>query len=391
MNPRCHELENRIKDLELELSNLKSNKYAETLFWQGIEKSIPSGISVIDDTGKQVYVNQSFCNLVGWEEQELLEKYPPYLYWSEAEIENIKTTFQKTLKGKVPKEGFELLFCNKSEKLIPVRVIISSFTIDNNRTFWLANVIDITGERQAELVIQQQNSKLIELNATKDKLFSIIAHDLKSPLSGFLLLMELMLTNIEKYSLNEIKGHNKALHESARNVYELLESLLDWSRMQRGLIEFHPDVIVLSFLIKRNIKVLSVFARVKDIEIVNLVSDSLQIRADASMVNTIIRNLISNAIKFTPKGGKVVVSAEEKDDKLLLSVRDSGIGMDKNIVDNLFGANPAEPRIGTNFEISTGLGLIICKEFIIKHSGEIWVESEVGRGSTFYFTLPKVN
>ncbi len=159
------DLELRIKELEIELSNLKSGTIAESLqreilFRQTIEKSIPSGIVVVDDTGKQVYVNPSFCNLVGWDETELLEKHPPFLYWSVQDLENINNAFQQTLNNNAPKEGFDLIFCHKTGKLFPVNVIISPFLQENNKLFFLANVIDISERKMAEEKIHVKDALL---------------------------------------------------------------------------------------------------------------------------------------------------------------------------------------------------------------------------------------
>jgi len=146
--------EQRIKELELLVSNLTSRNTVAALqkemsFRQAIEKAIPSGIAVVDSSGKQVYVNHSFCKMFGWDEEDLLGKYPPYVYWAKQNIENLNKALKQTLNNNAPKEGFDLIFCHKNGKLIPVNVIISSFIQEKNKTFWLANVIDLSERKQA--------------------------------------------------------------------------------------------------------------------------------------------------------------------------------------------------------------------------------------------------
>jgi len=240
-------------------------------------------------------------------------------------------------------------------------------------------------------ITKQSALNLAEINATKDKFFSIIAHDLKSPFFGFLGLTKMMSENINDFNPTELQDISKSMQKSANDLYKLLENLLEWSKMQRGLTEFNPEVCFLSYIIKINIDILSQFARQKDIEIINYISENLTAKADVSMLNTIIRNLISNAIKFTPRGGKIVIGITDKpsDDYIIIHVRDTGIGMSKELIAKLFRIDEKVSRTGTEGESSTGLGLMLCKEFIEKHGCRIWVDSKVGIGSTFNFTLPK--
>lgn len=176
---------------------------------------------------------------------------------------------------------------------------------------------------------------------------------------------------------------------SATNIYQLLEELLEWARLQNGKIEIHRNEISVLDLVQESIRSISDLAAKKEIELSFNIPEGLNVFGDASMLKSVIRNIVSNAIKFTPSGGKICLGAKAKDEHyILFSISDSGIGMSHEIIENLFRLDIKSSRKGTEEESGTGLGLIICKEIILKHAGEIWVESKEGTGSTFHFTLP---
>ncbi len=240
--------------------------------------------------------------------------------------------------------------------------------------------------------LENMNNELIISNSEKDKFFSIIAHDVRGPLGTFHLFTELMAENLETYEPKEIRLMANSMHESASSLFKLLENLLIWARMQRGLIQFSPEQLntieILNNAVETNLQT----AKNKSIAIIVDISDSLEIFADKNMAESILRNLISNAVKFTPRGGKVTISAEKKDDSVILfSVADTGIGMDQNALNDLFKIDIHNKRKGTEGESSAGLGLLLCSDFVKKLNGRIWAESEVGKGSTFYFTIPSVS
>ncbi|MCB1144077.1 MAG: PAS domain-containing sensor histidine kinase [Leptospiraceae bacterium] len=247
--------------------------------------------------------------------------------------------------------------------------------------------IDITERMRNEQLIQIKNSELTNLNATKDKFFSIIAHDLKSPFNGFLGMTQMMVKKSEYMTIDEYREIGNEIHQSANNLYKLLENLLTWSRVQRGSIEFTPVRQNLKTLVERCMTVLNEGFTQKQIRKIISIPDELEVYADIRMLETIVRNLLTNSIKFTKPGGMVELSAEKREKDILIAVRDTGIGMAPAIQENLFRIDKKITRPGTNGESSTGLGLFLCKEFVDKHSGKIWVESECQQGSTFYFTI----
>jgi signal transduction histidine kinase len=248
---------------------------------------------------------------------------------------------------------------------------------------------DITGRKKIEEELTLKNELLQTINAEKDKFFSIIAHDLKGPLSAFLGATQILSDEIHNMSLEEIKEITINMKDSASNLYGLLENLLEWSRLKRGLMDFNPERIKLKRLITQSIEVLKESARKKNISIRFLFSEDLEIFADLHMLETVVRNLVSNAIKFTPVGGEVIISASKTDNQYIeINVIDSGIGMSPEIKSKLFQISEKISRQGTEGEPSTGLGLLLCKEFIENHKGRIKVTSEQGNGSTFTITIP---
>lgn len=249
---------------------------------------------------------------------------------------------------------------------------------------------EIEERKQTEEEIKKRDEQLIKLNAEKDKFFSIIVHDLKSPLIGFLGLTELMAGGTEEFSPAELVEHSKSLNEAAHNLYKLLENLLEWAQIQKGSINFTPKDSDLSKMVSQSIGTIYQRAVQKEIEITNEVGKTQKVYADEKMIGTVLRNLLSNAVKFTNRGGRVIVKSELSDDGTIeVSVEDNGVGIPENDVKRLFKIEEKVSSKGTDGELSTGLGLLLCKEFIEMHSGKIWVESEAGKGSKFKFTLSK--
>lgn len=236
--------------------------------------------------------------------------------------------------------------------------------------------------------LSESEEQLIELNASKDRFFSIIAHDLKGPFQSLLGYSELLSRDIEHLDKEDITDFANSLHESASHLFKLLENLLQWSRLQRGVIEHNPENFQLSLMVNQNIELAQMRAAEKKITLENNVDDDIFFYADVNMVNTILRNLLSNSIKFTPEDGKIGVNAETRDEMIDIKVWDTGIGMDEEAKEKIFRIDQNHTTLGTNNEQGTGLGLILCKELTEKNKGEIVVESAPGEGTTFIISLP---
>jgi len=257
---------------------------------------------------------------------------------------------------------------------------------------------DITNQKKIELELvkakeraERSEIKLMQLNATKDKFFSIIAHDLKSPFNGILGLSDILKEEVRELDMDTIVAYADLINSSTKQTYRLLENLLEWARMQQGGVQFEPKRTFVNGVIDDEIEGLKNIAAQKSIVIVNETNEEVMITADEKMLGAVIRNLISNAIKFTPKEGKVKVVAKMVPDHVEVSISDTGVGMDKETIEKLFNIENNYNTRGTENEKGTGLGLLLCKEFVEKHEGNIRVESTEGKGSKFIFTIPVKN
>lgn len=255
---------------------------------------------------------------------------------------------------------------------------------------FIGSGVDITEQKNIEENILLLNERLKSINASKDKFFSIIAHDLKSPLAGILGFTEILTDEFDELSPEDIKEFICHSHQSAKNLYALLENLLEWSRIQIGSIAFNPMEINIAQIFDEIIKLFSQNSKNKNIKLEKKCDQLQKVFADSNMLNTIIRNLVSNGIKFTKEGGTISLSAEELNNVVQITVRDSGVGISKENIDKLFKVENNFTTTGTNSEKGTGLGLVLCKELVEKHHGKIWVESELGKGTKFIIRLPKL-
>lgn len=240
---------------------------------------------------------------------------------------------------------------------------------------------------EINMKIEESETKLKELNAQKDKFFSIISHDLKSPFVALLGYTEILMEEFDTLSRNEMKEFIGSINKASKNVYNLLENLLEWSRIQTGRIDFIPEYFNVHDTCENVVDLLIDNAKRKNLKLVNNIETSGIVYADENMVNTILRNLVSNAIKFTEEG-EISIHSEREIGSMTFIIRDTGLGMSDEIISKLFRIDVHHTTVGTDKEKGTGVGLILCKELVEKNGGEIWVESEFGRGSEFKFSLP---
>jgi signal transduction histidine kinase len=250
------------------------------------------------------------------------------------------------------------------------------------------NVRDITKRKNAEKIIKENEIRLKALNDTKDRFFSIIGHDLKNPFSSVVGFSNLLVDHIQKKDYEGAVEFATIIQNSANRAMSLLMNLLEWSQAQTGKIKFNPEYIEFVSLINEVLELLNDSARQKSITIRKILPQTIPVLADRAMISTVLRNLISNGIKFTRSGGEIIIRAEQTENELIVSVADNGVGIKKEAVDKLFRIDYSYTQTGTNRETGTGLGLLLCKEFIDLHGGRIWIESELGEGSTFHFSIP---
>ncbi|MEI7522935.1 MAG: PAS domain S-box protein [Mariniphaga sp.] len=338
----------------------------------------PAALKLFDVTSPTELLGKSILNVISPNERERIADY-------------VKSRFAES----TAPFSYVTVGLRSDGSLFDMDVRLFTFILENKRHVMVI-LRDISNrlktqkalqERDAE--IKSQNEQLILVNAEKDKFFSIIAHDLKGPFSGFLGLSEILTKELPVMSIKEIHEIVRMLNKSAHSLYNLIENLLEWSRMQRGMIVYNPHLIRLKELLSECLISSIEMAQTKEIGISVEIPERLIVFSDWYMINSVIRNLVNNAIKFTPEGGNIKVSAKsEGTNRIAVSIHDSGIGMNKQMIADLFRLDINTSRKGTKGESSTGLGLIICRDFIEKHGGNLSVESEEGKGSTFRFTLP---
>jgi signal transduction histidine kinase len=250
-------------------------------------------------------------------------------------------------------------------------------------------IIMVTQKMHSEVA---ESGKLLKsLNKQKDTFFSILAHDLRGPFASMINLSEVLTEGSDHLTPLQKREITISLYKTAVSTNELLEDLLEWSGIHRGMKTFHPTETEFGKIMSHTFSSIKMSASNKNIELVVKIPDNIVIYTDHYMFQTIFRNLIINAIKFTSEGGSIVLQLEKDTyEDQVFSVTDNGIGMNREIIDSLFRIDVKSNRPGTNGEISTGFGLLLCKEFVEKHGGTIWAESEEGKGSKFFFSLKKM-
>lgn len=368
---------------------LKESEYNHRILFENMLDIV----CILDNNGNLVNVNKAGLKLYEYSREELLNMNVSELIY-EDDVNNSNEHFNK-----LETDGFYNMYegrvKTKSGKIIWIQVNSTEYFKDGIKVGSQDIIRDITLKKENEQKIMLQNEKLKKLNDTKDKFFSIIAHDLKSPFNSILGFSELLNSEYDQYNDIQKKKYFQIIHNGINSTYKLLENLLIWSQTQRGNIVFNLEKVNLYLIANEAIKLTSLFAENKSILVTNLISESIIIKADKEMLSTIIRNLLSNAVKFTPKGGNIELSSRcisiNEQNFTEISIKDNGVGISKELQSQIFEINNKNVTPGTENEKGTGLGLILCKEFVEKHDGKIWVESDEGIGSVFIFTLPLIN
>ncbi len=365
------------------LNDIEGNEIFKNLF----EHSVV-GMSVTSIDGR-LNANSAFCELIGYSTEELKNKkwadytHPDDIAYNMNITENILSNGNKSSR-------WEKRYIHKNGSIIWADIHTFLLREENGQPLrFITTVNDISARKKADDDLMLKNEILQQSLSEKDKFFAILAHDLRSPLSSFLGLAEVMAEDINTMSMPEIEEITKSLYQSATNLFQLLENLLEWSMLKKGNSEVRPEKISLNRIIQRSIDPVLESAKRKNIMITLNLDQTYFIECDIKMTETIFRNLISNALKYTNPGGSVVISAKPVSKEVIqVSVSDTGIGMSQEIIDKLFQLNGQITRKGTEGESSSGLGLLICKEFVEKQGGKIGAESE--NGSTFHFTIKQV-
>lgn len=325
-----------------------------------------------------LYFNMPPEVFIGKTHEELGFPEADYTYW-DAKIEEVFIT------GKQQKEVVSI----NDGKTHTDWSLIPEFDKEGNVISVLSYTRDVTDIINIQQALEKSEKNLKLINAEKDKFFSIIAHDLRSPFNGFLGLTDLLMNDLSSMEAEEIESFASNMNKSAYHLFSLLENLLEWSQMQNRLIKFNPTTVNLNDEISFILNTMEESFKGKDIKSSKNILHETTVLADKHMLNTVFRNLISNAFKFTPKGGKIeITSMVGTENNIEIAIKDSGIGMSEKIIQNLFSLSEKINRKGTDDEDSSGLGLLLVKDYLDKHNGKINVYSQEGVGSTFTISLP---
>lgn len=359
-------------------------------FYRSVSES-PLGIRIVSEDGETIYANKAILDIYGFESiDELIHTPVNKRYTPESYLEyKLRRAKRKQGQGEGTSK-YQISILKKTGEVRHLQVYRKE-VLWNDKKQYQVLYSDITDRKKAEEEITIKNEMLRNIIAEKDKFFSIIAHDLKGPLGTIVSATQFLSEEIQDMGAEEAREIMNSLKDSASNVYRLLENLLSWSQLKRNGVKFNPERIRLKENVESCIGALSEAAHRKNIEIELEVPGEMEIFADRNMLSAILRNLISNAIKFTPRRGRILVNSVYQTNKnIVIRISDSGIGVPNDLKKKLFRISEKTVRKGTEGEAGTGLGLLLCKEFVEKHGGEIEVESEPGKGSSFFLNFPGI-
>ncbi len=342
---------------------------------------------LIDSSGIQHYVSESCEKILGYKQEELINISVFEKMIHPEDQETTKKDFLDII-GNKANGGTQYRHRHKNGSWVYLEAYGTNQLDNPVIKSVVLNVRDITERKRAEQIIKENEIRLKELNATKDKLFSIIAHDLRSPFCAILGFSELLIDNTENFEVAESEKYVGIINSSAKNTLILLDNLLNWAKSQTGQFIYKSEKLNLSSVFHNILEISNSNAKIKNISLNYIQTDDIEVYADVNMLNIVLRNLIVNAIKFTNSNGEITVYAVKNQNYIEITVSDNGVGMNEETRNKLFKIDSNITTAGTADEKGSGLGLILCKEFIEKQGGEIWVESELGKGSDFKFTLP---
>jgi PAS domain S-box-containing protein len=356
--------------------------------------NVSSGVALIDEKGRFLLYNKEFLRLFGLSEESTINNVNDQK-WSDWQVFDEKLRLlqvddhpvrkaaitgnpvkNRLIAVRLPSGGDLIWMLVSAEPVIKGNGIVEKI---------ICTYQDVTMLKQAQEALKETELNLRELIATKNKFFNIIAHDLKNPFTSLIGSSELLSRYIDQLDLQKIENLAAIINDASKRGYGILQNLLDWSRAQTGMLRICPEKINIRNLIDEHISEIPLN---KQILISSLINRDVFVTTDRNVFDTIIRNLIDNAIKFTPRNGKIYIDSNRKDGKHIISVKDTGVGIPAERIDTIFRKESHLTMPGTENESGTGLGLKICREFVEKLNGEIWVESIENEGSTFMFSIP---
>lgn len=386
--------QNNVNNLIINIEDFTQKKQAEQLIIQSeskyrvlVENSLQAMLIIQD--GRIIFANSRMQELCQYPISELTEKQEQWLKTiiHPEDFAKAARDIEVAIKRKKGPARNEYRFIRKDGVIRWIETL-GSMVDYNDKLALLVVAIDITERKENESILVNSEKQFRQANIMKDKFFSIIAHDLKDPFSSIMGFSSLLSEAYDNFDDKQRKAFIKNICEASENTFKLLQNLLEWSKTQTGKFEYRPVILNLKEITEENISVLKSSAVNKKINIVNNIKENKQAWADENMVKTVIRNLLTNAIKFTQIGGWVEISSQNSDMMLEICIADNGKGIEPENIDRLFRIDDQFKTHGTENEDGSGLGLILCKEFVEKNKGKIWVESEPGKGSKFRFSLP---
>ncbi|WP_372751365.1 ATP-binding protein [Labilibaculum sp.] len=371
------------KDLEDEVARLKR----ELKFQDKIMDNIPNPLFIKDENFNYAYCNKAFSEYLGIAKDKIINSSVYEI--SPKELADIFYAADCELRDKSENQLYETKVKYADGNIHDILFNKAAIKDEKNNFQGIVGImLDITKRKKAEQELKKSKNELIEINKTKDKLLSIIAHDLRAPFNSILGFSELLIEDIEVFEHSESKENLHLINSTAKNTLVLLDNLLSWAKSQTGQLFFEAKRIVLSTIIEESIKNSEFIAKTKNINLHYFQTDKIEILGNENMMGSVFRNLISNAIKFTHSGGRINIYALKRESYVEICISDNGVGMNSETLEKLFDSSLNISLKGTEEEKGSGLGLLLCKEFVEQHGGKIWVESKEGKGSNFKFTLP---
>ncbi|OQY39401.1 MAG: hypothetical protein B6226_01985 [Candidatus Cloacimonetes bacterium 4572_65] len=373
---------NDVTDLKKTTFELaKTNSYLEALF-----NSAPVGVCIFDINGTLSFANKYLGELFGFVGDE--KGHSIFEFILEEDVDDVKSILKQNL-GNSEKAPLDRRIKTWSGTILYAKISYTAVINPETKEVAIIGVVtDTTGKKIYEEALKRSERKLKEAISTKDRFFSIIAHDLRGPIGNFREIFRLLATNHNNFSDKERQSLMKELYKSADNTFDLLENLLNWSRSQSNELKHNPNFISLFDITSKTIKVIKAMTDAKKLTIINKIEVQQIGYFDKNMISTVIRNLLTNAIKFSYSGSEIVISSKRGEKYIEISIEDSGVGLTAETIDTIFNNSNISTLPGTNNEKGTGLGLILCKLFVEMNHGDIWVESIYGEGSTFKFNVP---
>jgi PAS domain S-box-containing protein len=369
---------------EAELALIKSEERFRNTF-----ENAGIGMAILAPDGRFTKVNNSFCEMIAYKAPELLQMYLREITHP-ADLEKTMHMKEKLLKNKSEgSRNLEIRYTHKSDETIWTSTTLSLVRdFEEKPLYFISQVQDITIRKKAEEQLERYADELNSLNKSKDKFFSIISHDLRSPFNALLGITEYMAEYYKDMNPDEVKDSVNNIYRSSTKLYNLILNLLEWSRLHTGRMEVEKTSLNLNEAGNEALNLLNENATAKKIDLINKINKDIYVTADKYMIDTVLRNLISNSIKFTKPGGHIILSAVQVGNMVEISVEDNGIGISEENQKKIFRIDAQYHREGTANEKGTGLGLILCKEFVEKNNGTIRIESRENEGSKFIFTIP---